>query len=618
MSAFDLYRIGPGPSSTHTVGPKRAAQRFVHELEADGLLLAGANAEGRSIRVGRVHRSRARHGPRHRRRPLRRSAGVGRADGVAGMRRARRRRAGALARRPPPDCVQSCTTTFTFTSTRRSTITATRSVSSRATAPGLRSRTKMYFSVGDGQILAEGESPGARSALRVPFTFATASELLALGQAKGKRIAELMRINEFALRSPGEVQAGMLKVAAVMRGSVERGLATNGILPGGGQLRRAGANAVALAGSHDDAEWAAVYATAVAEENAAGGRVVGAPSNGSAGPVAAVLQHWRTTTPMASDDGTRRVPARGGSHRPPRADVRIATRGMPGRGRRRRGDGGGRLRRRQQCEQQPGALRRRARARPLQGAHLRSRRRPRAGSVHRAQRDARRRMRCAGARSECASRNPRRSHSTRSSGRWSSPGARWRAATRSCRSAACRQRRRLLTRDARVGVLFSRRSVAGDPCMIRRSPASRSRRVAALPCPRRRGARRRLRAQGQQGGRGGGAQHDRLQARRRAPDGPLRRRRSAAADAQRHIASPSTRSPRIPACATPTASMELRGKDLNLSLIRNGELTTLEDCKPYELPQAGVTRRRRPLRAQRRAGSTSTYIHACVRIGCGT
>jgi L-serine dehydratase len=140
--------------------------------------------------------------------------------------------------------------------------------------------------------------------VHVPLAFATATELLALGQAKGKRIAELMRINELALRSPGEVHSGLLGLAEVMRACVERGLATRGVLPVADRLRRAGANAAALNGNSEPSQWAAAYATAVAEENAAGGSVVAAPSNGSAGPVAAVLYHWKKSTPMAGDDGT--------------------------------------------------------------------------------------------------------------------------------------------------------------------------------------------------------------------------------------------------------------------------------------------------------------------------
>ncbi len=287
----------------HTVGPMRAAQRFVHDLEADGLL-----PQTRSLRVD-LYGSVACTG---------RELGTDRAivGGLCGAlpetvkaseltglaARADVEQALTLAGRhriafdPAADIHFHVDKAFDFHSN------AIR-ISARDGA-GKALAAKMYFSIGDGQVIVDGEAPGARGAVRVPLTFTTAAELIALGQAKGKRIAELMRINELALRSPGEVQAGMLGMAAAMRASVERGLAANGVLPAGDRLRRAGATAAALTASSDPTLWVAAYACAVAEENAAGGSVVAAPSNGSAGPVAAVLYHWRTSTPMAGDEGT--------------------------------------------------------------------------------------------------------------------------------------------------------------------------------------------------------------------------------------------------------------------------------------------------------------------------
>lgn len=303
VSAFDLYRVGPGPSSTHTVGPMRAARRFVHDLEADGLL-----ARARSLRVD-LYGSVACMG---------RELGTDRAivGGLTGAEpeavtaselsglaaRAEVDQALALAGRhriafdPGADVHFHVDKAFAYHSN------AIR-ISARDGA-GSALATKLYFSVGDGQVVADGEPPGVRGAVRVPFEFASAAELLALGRMHGKRIAELMRINELTLRSPGEVQAGLVGIAAIMRASVERGLAANGVLPASDRLRRAGASAAALDGDSEAGQWAAAYASAVAEENAAGGRVVAAPSNGSAGPVAAVLHHWRSATPLAGDDGT--------------------------------------------------------------------------------------------------------------------------------------------------------------------------------------------------------------------------------------------------------------------------------------------------------------------------
>ena len=165
VSAFDLYRIGPGPSSTHTVGPMRAAQRFVHDLEADGLLLADALAARRSLRIGRVH------GRASSARTARSSADSAaqlpetvEASDLAGLRRARGRRAGARRSRAAIASRSIPRPTSTFTSTRRSTTTATRSGSARATAPARRSRRRCITRSATAQIVADGEAPGARSA----------------------------------------------------------------------------------------------------------------------------------------------------------------------------------------------------------------------------------------------------------------------------------------------------------------------------------------------------------------------------------------------------------------------------------------------------------------------
>ncbi len=305
VSAFDLFRIGLGPSSAHTTGPMRAARRFVHALEADGVFL-----QTRRIAVD-LYGSVACTGRDH---------GTDRAilSGLAGdapeavdpralaSRAARIRAEGQLALNgksqiafdPASDIVFHVDKSF-----------AHHGDALRFTARNGRGdtlATRLYFSTGDGEIVAEGEAPAPRAAVRVPYPFASAAELLAHGTAHGKKIADMGRINEQALRSPGEVRAGLLQFAATMRNAVERGLATDEGRPGGaGRARRAGTQAAALAGADPSLPaWAAVYATAVAEENAAGGRVVSAPSNGSAGPVAAVLHQWRSTEPLAGDEGS--------------------------------------------------------------------------------------------------------------------------------------------------------------------------------------------------------------------------------------------------------------------------------------------------------------------------
>jgi len=305
VSAVDLYRIGLGPSSAHTTGPMRAARRFVHSLEADGVFfqarrihvdLYGSVAyigrdlgTDRAILAGLCGEAPDAVDPRA---LAARSARI-RAEGqlpLNGM--------GRIPFDPATDIVFHVDKAF-----------ASHGNAMRFTARNARGETlatRLYFSIGEGEIVADGEAPGVRSSVRVPYTYATADELLAQGQQHGKKIAEMTRTNELSLRSPGEVRAGLLHLAATMRGAVERGLATDEMLPGGqGRPRRAATQAAAISGTdHTLAAWAAVYATAVAEENAGGGRVVAAPSNGSAGPVAAVLHQWHSTHPLAVDDGS--------------------------------------------------------------------------------------------------------------------------------------------------------------------------------------------------------------------------------------------------------------------------------------------------------------------------
>ena len=304
VSAFDLFRVGLGPSSAHTTGPMRAARRFVHTLEADGVFF-----QARRIHVD-LYGSIACSG---------RDQGTDRAI-VAGLcgdapdavdprtlnaRSTRIRTEGQLPLNGTERIPFDPTTDLVFHVDKSF---AQQNNAMRFTAQNARGETlatHLYFSTGDGEIVAHGEVPGARSSIRVPYTFASAEELLALGQSHGKKIAEMSRTNEQALRSPGEVRAGLLHFAATMRNAVERGLTSADDSLPGGRPRRAATQAAAIAGTDPLLPaWAAVFATAVAEENAAGGRVVAAPSNGSAGPIAAVLHQWRSTHPLAGDDGS--------------------------------------------------------------------------------------------------------------------------------------------------------------------------------------------------------------------------------------------------------------------------------------------------------------------------
>ena len=302
-SAFDIYRIGPGPSSAHTVAPMRAARRFVHALEADGqffqtkrvqidlygsiacaareqftdrAILAGLCGDApESVDASMLDAQAARI----------------RAEGTLPL-----ARHGQIRFDAGHDLVFHVDKAFAYHSN------AIRFTARNAQGEPL--ATQLYFSTGDGDLVADGDAPPAPP--RVPYPFATVTELLAIAQKLGKKIADVMRTNELALRSPGEVHNGLTRVAAAMRVSVERGVAAQGVLPGSLALpRRARALAESLGGSGvHEAAWVEVLATAVGEENAAGGRVVAAPSNGAAGPVAALLEHWRASAPLDDENGS--------------------------------------------------------------------------------------------------------------------------------------------------------------------------------------------------------------------------------------------------------------------------------------------------------------------------
>jgi L-serine dehydratase len=174
--------------------------------------------------------------------------------------------------------------------------------------------TGTYFSIGGGFIVADGEEalPKTTGDVRLPYPFASAAELLAMASEKGLAIWELMLENESALRSREEVRNGVLHIWSVMLACIERGMITEGILPGGLSVRRRAmrlAERLRAKGSVDPLaplDWVTVFAMAVNEENAAGGRVVTAPTNGAAGVIPAVARYYRDFIPGADEEGILR------------------------------------------------------------------------------------------------------------------------------------------------------------------------------------------------------------------------------------------------------------------------------------------------------------------------
>ena len=318
VSVFDLFRIGIGPSSSHTVGPMRAARLFALRLRHDGLLDRSARV------VARLYGSLG-------------ATGKGHGSDKAVL-------LGLLGHEPEtidPDAIPALLQAVR--AGRRLALLGTHEVGfderedlrflRRETLPlhpnGMRFEAfdaagaplaeRVYYSVGGGFVLSdEAAADGTRHKTIAPDTtvlphpFHSGAELLARTRELGCDIAGVMRRNERHWRSDAEIDAGLLRRWQVMQDCVARGCAADGVLPGGFKVRRrAAALRRALTERPEEAlrdplqvlDWVNLYALAVNEENAAGGRVVTAPTNGAAGIVPAVLHYWRRFAHGSSDAG---------------------------------------------------------------------------------------------------------------------------------------------------------------------------------------------------------------------------------------------------------------------------------------------------------------------------
>lgn len=308
ISAFDLYSIGIGPSSSHTVGPMRAAKLFAAGL-ADPTLISRVRAElfGSLGATGRGHGSdtavmlglcgedpetidTTRVGER-----------------VAAMRAEGRL---LLAGKHP---IAFDADADLVLNRRESLPFHPNGMRLRAFGAGgelLAERT--FYSVGGGFVVEDGVVADRDDATAVPFPFASGAELLEICRRAGLPISAVMLANERASRPAADVRDGLLHIWEVMQGCVERGLHAEGILPGGLRVRRRAPALWRDLITHSDTDplhvidWVNLYALAVNEENAAGGRVVTAPTNGAAGIIPAVLHYYTRFVPGADDEGVVR------------------------------------------------------------------------------------------------------------------------------------------------------------------------------------------------------------------------------------------------------------------------------------------------------------------------
>jgi L-serine dehydratase len=306
-SIFEIFKVGIGPSSSHTVGPMRAAADFVGRLASKDLLV-----RTRRVRV-ELYGSLALTGRGH---------GT---DGaiLLGL-------CGELPDRVDPETKES----------RLRDIRSVRGLALRGVHAipfaesedllfhkdqslpghpnGMRFRgfdasgepilEQVYYSIGGGFIWREGEEVEYSRAASVPYPFSSADELLRIGDERRMAIWQIVLVNEKAWHHETEVRTHVRRIWEVMQACVKRGLATEGILPGGLNVRRRAARLAQKLSAKGmeplaQMDWVNAYAMAVNEENAAGGRVVTAPTNGAAGIIPAVAHYYMRFVRDASEEG---------------------------------------------------------------------------------------------------------------------------------------------------------------------------------------------------------------------------------------------------------------------------------------------------------------------------
>ena len=304
LSVFEMFKVGIGPSSSHTMGPMVAAARFLDMVRAAPFSVHGLLA----------------------------FTGVGHATDratILGL-------AGFL-----PDTYDHARAEATFAE-----IHTTQTIQAEGLAPlhfdpksdlvfdygpalpghangmilmatdqqGDVILRETYYSIGGGFVMTADELAAGKATdegAPIPYPFKSAAEMLVMANQSGKSIAEMKRANEISRKGAQGLADGVQKIWTVMNDCIDRGLATDGILPGGLKVRRRAKGihdallaerGMNLTAPHIINDWMSTYAMAVNEENAAGGQVVTAPTNGAAGVVPAVIRYWLDHVPGASKD----------------------------------------------------------------------------------------------------------------------------------------------------------------------------------------------------------------------------------------------------------------------------------------------------------------------------
>jgi L-serine dehydratase len=311
LSVFDMFKVGVGPSSSHTMGPMVAGAMFLDALRASPFAPTGLRAS--------LHGSLAFTGVGH---ATDRATILGLAGFAPATYDAEKAEAALVEIRATKTIHAADLPPLRFDPGADLVFDYGPALPGHANAMILRATDaqgdvilqETYYSIGGGFVLtdaqlAEAGGTKARARADVPWPFETAAEMLAMARASGLSIAQMKRANELKFRSATQLDDGMARIWQVMRDCIDRGMAGTGILPGGLKVRRRakGIHDALLAERglnmtppHTINDWMSLYAMAVNEENAAGGQVVTAPTNGAAGVVPAVIRYWLDHVPGAA------------------------------------------------------------------------------------------------------------------------------------------------------------------------------------------------------------------------------------------------------------------------------------------------------------------------------
>ncbi|MFE2467293.1 L-serine ammonia-lyase [Streptomyces mirabilis] len=313
ISVFDLFSIGIGPSSSHTVGPMRAARMFARRLRNEELLDSVVSV--RAELYGSLGATGHGHGT-----PKAVLLGLEGASprtvDVEGAddRVEQIKSSGRLSLLGTHEISFSFADDLVLHRRKALPYHANGMTIFAYDASGALILEKAYYSVGGGFVVDEdavGEDRIKLDDTVLKYPFRSGDELLRLTKETGLSISALMLENERAWRTDEEIHEGLLAIWRVMQACVSRGMSREGILPGGLKVRRRAAVSARQLRAEGDPlahamEWITLYAMAVNEENAAGGRVVTAPTNGAAGIIPAVLHYYINFIPGADEDGVVR------------------------------------------------------------------------------------------------------------------------------------------------------------------------------------------------------------------------------------------------------------------------------------------------------------------------